>query len=140
METGSYRGRPRFHGNESSVTTIEYFARFMGTFHILEHPRNHLKFKERVKFNSIKFKVEERNLNSTADEQIDDIGPQGVAILVEESVSVVPDLSGVVFDAEFHGGHSRPEVELVESVIVVALFEERAVGRLGKVGFVVQQM
>ena len=45
-----------------------------------------------------------------------------------------------MFDAKFHGGHSRPEVELVESVIVVALLQEGAVGRLGEIGFVVQQM
>ena len=50
------------------------------------------------------------------------------------------DLSSVMFDAKFHGRHSGAEVELVESVIVVALLQERAVGRLGKIGFVVQQM
>ena len=89
---------------------------------------------------SRKREITNSHLNSTADEQIDDIGSQGVAILVQEPVGVVPDLPGVMFDAEFHGGHSGPEVEFVESVVVVAFLEERGVCRLGKVGFVVQQM
>lgn len=45
-----------------------------------------------------------------------------------------------MLDAKFHGRHSRPEVELVESVIVVAFLQEGAVSRLGEIGFVVQQM
>lgn len=45
-----------------------------------------------------------------------------------------------MLDAKFHGRHSWPEVELVESVIVVAFLQEGAVSRLGEIGFVVQQM
>lgn len=45
-----------------------------------------------------------------------------------------------MFDAKLHWGHTRPEVELVECVIVVALFEERSIGRLGEIGLVVKQV
>lgn len=49
-------------------------------------------------------------------------------------------LSGVMFDSKLHGGHTWPEVELVECVIVVALFEEGSIGRLGEIGLVVEQV
>ena len=45
-----------------------------------------------------------------------------------------------MFDTKLHGGHTRPEVELVECVIVVALFEKRSIGRLGEIGLVVEQV
>ena len=47
-------------------------------------------------------------------------------------------LSGVMFDSKLHGGHTWAEVELVECVIVVALFEEGSIGRLGEIGLVVE--
>ena len=37
------------------------------------------------------------------------------------------DLSGVMSDPELHGAHPGPGVELVESVVVVALLQERNV-------------
>lgn len=49
-------------------------------------------------------------------------------------------LSGIMFDAKLHRGHPRPEVKVVQSVIVVTLLQERAVGGLGEIGFVVQKM
>ncbi len=45
-----------------------------------------------------------------------------------------------MFDAEFHAGHPRPEVELVEGVVVVAFFQEGTVGGFGEVGLVVEQV
>lgn len=49
-------------------------------------------------------------------------------------------LAGVMFDAKFHGRHPRPEVELVEGVVIVALLQEGGVRRLGEVGLVVEQV
>ena len=43
-----------------------------------------------------------------------------------------------MFDTKLHGGHTRPEVELVERVIVVAFLKERRIGRFGKIGLVVE--
>ena len=45
-----------------------------------------------------------------------------------------------MLDAELHGGHPRPGVELIEGVIVVTLLQEREVGGLGEVGLVVEQV
>lgn len=49
-------------------------------------------------------------------------------------------LSGVVFDAEFHGRHSGPEIELVESMVIMTFLQKRGIRRLREVGFIVQQM
>ena len=45
-----------------------------------------------------------------------------------------------MLDSKLHGGHSRPGVELVEGVVVVALLQEREVRGLGEVGLVVEQV
>lgn len=45
-----------------------------------------------------------------------------------------------MLDAKLHGGHSRSEVELVQGVIVVALFQKRGIGRFGEIGLVVEQV
>ena len=45
-----------------------------------------------------------------------------------------------MFDRELGGVHSRPRVQLAQSVIVVAFFQEREIGRLWEVALVVEQM
>ena len=49
-------------------------------------------------------------------------------------------LSSVMFDAELHRGHARPEVEVVESVVVVTLLQEGRVARLREIRLVVEEM
>lgn len=73
-------------------------------------------------------------------EQFDDIRSQRVSILVQEAVHVVPDRPCVVPHPELWTVESRPAVQLIESVIVVAFLEERKIRGTREVGFIVQEM
>ena len=78
--------------------------------------------------------------NFTADQKFDDIGPEGVSIFVQKTIDVVPDLSRVVTYGEFGRIHSRPRVELAESMIVIAFLEEGQVSGFGEIALVIEEV
>lgn len=74
------------------------------------------------------------------DQQLYDIGSEGVSVFVQEAVNVVPYLTSVVLNRELRGIHSRPRIQFTERVIVMAFFEKRKVRCFREIAFVVQEM
>ena len=120
MEPGSHRWRPRLHRDKLPVWLVHRLGGLLEVPQVQEHLAD--------------------ELVPRADHEPHHVVAQGVPVLVQEALHVVPDLAGVVLDAELHRGHPGPRVELVERVVVVALLQEGQVCGLGEVGLVVQEV
>lgn len=73
------------HRHKSSVGFVDRFCHFVSVPKILKHRGN--------------------ELDLAGNQKLDNIRAKSVPVLVQESVHVVPDLSGVMFQTELGAGH-----------------------------------
>lgn len=133
-------GRSRFHCHESTIGFVNGFIGLVSVSHVLEHFADHLR-RVQVELGTIQKLWKKLNYrNFAADEEFYDIGSQGVPVLVQKSVHVVPNLTGVMLDRELRRTHSRPGVQFAQCVVVMAFFEKRQIRGFWEIALVVQKM
>ena len=120
MEPGSNCGCSWLHCHKLTIWFVQGFTCFMEVSQVLEHFTDHLLL--------------------GADHEAHDVVAQGVPVLVQEALNVVPHLTSVVLDAKLHAVHPWPGVELAEGMVVVTFLQEREVSRFGEVRFIVKEM
>ena len=88
MEPGSHSRSSRLHSHKLTIRLVHCFARLVEVPEILEHLADHFLF--------------------GADHETHYVVAECVAVLIQKTFHVVPDLTRIVLDTKLHTIHSGP--------------------------------